>query len=290
VAHRRTRDRRDDRPDGRLGADQRDENARLTAADRELRLAELETIYRSAPIGLAVLDRRLRYLRINERLAEINGVTVADHLGRAVREVVPELADALELLAARVFETGEAVTDYELAGTTASQPGVLRVWREQWLPVTDAAGAVTGILVLVEEVTERRLAETALQQREREYAAMFESSTVGMAQADPTIARFTRVNQALAEMTGYSVEELCRMSWVDLTHPDDRRLDAEALAPVLEGTADRWTSEKRYLRKDRSVIWVNVAGTLIRGPESQPPRTIAIIKDITDRKRAEEAA
>ena len=119
-------------------------------------LAEIEAIYDTARIGLCVLDRELRYVRINERLAEINGFPVADHLGRTIRDMVPAIADKVEAIAARIFETGQGVPDVELSGTTVAAPGSLRFWLEQWMPLRNAAGEIIGINVVVEDITERK--------------------------------------------------------------------------------------------------------------------------------------
>ena len=123
------------------------------------RLAEIEDLYLNAPVGLCVLDRDLRWVRINERLAEINGIPAADHIGRTVRELMPELADAVEPEMRRVLETGEPRLDIEIVAETPAQPGVERSWMEQWLPLRDAEGRVTGLSIVVEETTERRQAE-----------------------------------------------------------------------------------------------------------------------------------
>ena len=87
-------------------------------------LLELETLYRTAPIGLALVDRDLRFLRINEKLAEIDGVPMDAHIGRTLREVVPGVADTIEPLYRRVFETGEPVLHVEIHGTTPAQPAL----------------------------------------------------------------------------------------------------------------------------------------------------------------------
>ncbi|HTE41407.1 MAG TPA: PAS domain-containing protein [Steroidobacteraceae bacterium] len=123
---------------------------------------ELENIYRTAPIGLGLIDEELRFLRINERLAEINGISRAQHLGRTVRELVPALADQAEAMCRRVFRTGEPVLDVEFRGETPAQPGVQRVWSESWYPIKSPQGKTIGINVVVEEITERKRAEATL--------------------------------------------------------------------------------------------------------------------------------
>ena len=119
-------------------------------------LAEIEAIYDTARVGLCVLDRESRYVRINKRLAEMNGLPVADHIGKTVREIVPAIADTVEEIAARVFETGQGVPDVELSGTTAAAPGSLRVWLEQWMPLRNASDEIVGVNVVVEDITDRK--------------------------------------------------------------------------------------------------------------------------------------
>jgi PAS domain S-box-containing protein len=134
-------------------------------------LAETEQLYRSAPVGLCALDCELRYVRINERLAEMHGLSPAQHLGRTVREIVPDLADAVEPRLRLILETGEAVLDYEVQGETAAQPGVRRTWIESWLPLRSASGEVTGINIVVEEITGRKQAEEQMQRHAEELRA-----------------------------------------------------------------------------------------------------------------------
>ncbi|MCU0633307.1 MAG: PAS domain-containing protein [Gemmatimonadaceae bacterium] len=130
--------------------------------------AELEAVYRSAPVGMCLFDRELRYVRINARMAEMNGIPVAAHLGRTFRELLPDVADAAEALARRVLDTGVPQHDVEVRGSTPAAPGVERVWLSQWTPLHDAAGAIVGVHVVGEEVTARH---AALAERERLLAA-----------------------------------------------------------------------------------------------------------------------
>ena len=138
---------------------------RREAADRQRaeevasqRLKEIEDLYRNAPVGLCVLDRELRWVRINERLAEINGMPVASHIGRRIRDLMPKLADSVEPEMMRVLETGQPRLNIEVVGETPDRPGVQRSWLEQWLPITDSEGQVIGLSIVVEETTERKRA------------------------------------------------------------------------------------------------------------------------------------
>jgi PAS domain S-box-containing protein len=131
-------------------------------------LLELETLYRTAPIGLALVDRDLRFLHINEKLAEIDGVPMDAHIGHTLREVVPGVADTIEPLYRRVIETGEPVLHIEIHGITPAQPGIERDWLADYYPLKGPHGSVQAVGAIVVEITERRRAEIALR-RSKEF-------------------------------------------------------------------------------------------------------------------------
>jgi PAS domain S-box-containing protein len=122
----------------------------------------LDTLLTHAPVGFAFFDRELRFVRINERLAEINGYSVAAHLGKTMADILPALAPALNEMAASILATGQPVLDREFAGETARAPGVTRYWNGSWYPVHSQRGEIIGFGAVVEEITQRKQAEAAL--------------------------------------------------------------------------------------------------------------------------------
>jgi len=127
-------------------------------AEREGRsaaqLSELEALYDEAPVGLGFLDRELRFVRINAALAEMNGPSVAEHIGRKVWDIVPDLRRSAEPMLRRVLDAGETLRGVELSGETPARPGERRDWIEMFYPIRDAAGAVVGVGICCGEVTE----------------------------------------------------------------------------------------------------------------------------------------
>lgn len=143
---------------------QMEESLRQSEETARQRLAELEAIYDSAPIGLCVLDQQLRWVRINERLAEMNGFPVQAHLGRSVRELLPDLAPMAEPVLRQILEKDQPVLNLELHGETPAQLGVERTWREHMFPLHNHDGAVIGINIVAEEITERKRQERELKE------------------------------------------------------------------------------------------------------------------------------
>ncbi len=131
-------------------------------------------------------------------------------------------------------------------------------------------------------------ARRKIEESEKQFQAMFELASIGIAQADPHTGQWVRVNQKMCDITGYTAEEMLALRVPDITHPEDRERDWEAYQRVVRGEAPNYRLEKRYIRKDGTVVWVSVNMTVIRDAAGQPLRTMATLEDITARKQAEE--
>jgi len=119
------------------------------------------------------------------------------------------------------------------------------------------------------------------------FRAIFENSGSGMALVDMQ-GRPVKCNPALQKILGYTEEELLGMSFMEFTHPDDREWEWELYAELMAGKRDKIEYEKRYITKDRQVIWVNLVSTMVKDEEGTPKYAVGMIQDITERKQAEE--
>lgn len=132
-------------------------------------------------------------------------------------------------------------------------------------------------------ITGRKRAEERLRESEGRYRALLSQAMIGVAHSDLT-GRFTLVNQKYCEITGYSESELLDMRIRDLTHPDDLTFNLELFEKLItEGTP--FEIEKRYQRKDGSIIWVHVGASAMVNDEGKPESAVAVVLDTTERKR-----
>lgn len=139
----------------------KDEQLRRMA---EADAAILSTLLEDAPFGFALLSNDLRFLRINHELAAMNGFSVAEHEGRHVFDLLPQLRENAEPILRHVLETGEPVREVEIIGETVADPGVEHVWRESFFPVRAPGRPPVGIAALARDETELRRLQREIEQ------------------------------------------------------------------------------------------------------------------------------
>jgi PAS domain S-box-containing protein len=196
----------------------------------------LQLIYDTAPIGLACLSPDCRYLQINQRLTELCGISVEDHLGRSVRDCVPALADAVEGIVRSIMDTGDPVIGIEVAGQRADQADE-RFWITYWHPLRSPSGEIVGVNVAAEEITERKRAEAALLASERQFHTLADSipQLVWMAEAG---GKIFWLNSHWHEYTGPLVGEISSHNWQTILAPASLSEAQRRWAQALEaGTA-----------------------------------------------------
>ena len=137
------------------------------------------------------------------------------------------------------------------------------------------------------DISERKAAEAALRQSQMRLAATYNHALVGIAEVDQSGA-ILRANEQFSVVTGYSLHELRRMTIFDITHPADLAMERRLFSEQWSRREATYTTEKRYVRKDGAVIWVELAASLVDSEDGGEPYGVRILRDITDKKRAEE--
>ena len=248
-----------------------------------LRQAQFEAFFAAANAGLMILDRQLRYVQINEAMAELNGICVADHIGRSLREMLPELAATLEPILQEIMDTGKPILDYEVVGETPKQPGILRYWQVSYYPLRDENGLVFGVGAIVIEISDRKRAE----KEQARLTAIVEATSdlVGVADAS---GHSIYLNKAGQKMLGISPEEAgSQFSINSVLAPSARAKFHDEVFPIAlrEGT---WAGEILFLSRDGQEVPVSQV-LIVHTTEAGEVEFISTIaRDIRDRKKAEE--
>ncbi len=138
------------------------------------------------------------------------------------------------------------------------------------------------------EIAQRRDAENAMREREQLFRATFEQAAVGVSLTGSD-GRWIMVNDRLCQILGYTRDELLQRTFRDVTHPDDLEASLALVERLVRGEVRTYTTEKRYVRKDGSVVWTNLTASTVREPAGQLKYGIAIVEDISERKLAAEA-
>ncbi|MBE9207886.1 PAS domain S-box protein [Nostoc sp. LEGE 06077] len=251
-------------------------------------LSLLDALLAGAPVAVCFLDRELRYVRINQVLADINGFPIEAHLGQKFGDVFSSMATQFEAQLQQVLETGEPLLNVEISGEMPGKPGVYGYWLGNYYPVRNALDETVGIGIILSDVTATKVAEIALRESESRFRAMFNQAAVGIALVALN-GKFLQVNPALCDITGYSQEELIQMNFQDITHPDDVANDWQQAGKVLAKEISGYSLEKRYIRKDGSLVWVNLTSSAVWDIHGQAKYAVGIIEDISDRLQAETA-
>jgi PAS domain S-box-containing protein len=249
----------------------------------------LGEIINALPARVFWKDKNLVYLGCNTVFARDAGFAdPKDMIGKNDTAMVwREQAEAYRRDDRQVIESGRPKLLIEESQTTPAGKTITLLSSK--LPLRDARGEIIGMLGTYIDISARKQAQEALRASEEQFRAMFELASIGMAQADPRTGQWLRVNQKMCDITGYPAGEMLQLRVSELTHPDDRQKDWAAFQQVARGEMPDYRLEKRYLRKDGTVVWVNVNMTVVRDAAGQPVRTMATIEDITERRRAEAA-
>jgi PAS domain S-box-containing protein len=189
--------------------------------------------------------------------------------------------------AARRYLAGET-SKYELESRVRHKDGSYRWMLARGVAVRDAGGKPVRFVGSGIDITDRKRAEEALRQSEERFRGTFENAAVGIGHVGVG-GRFLRVNEKFCTIVGYPREELLQRTIRDITHPDDLAASLKKSAALLRGESPGFTLEKRYLRRDGSVVWVELSASLQRDAAGNPDYFIGVVQDISERKRLEEA-
>ena len=287
----------------------------------------LQGLYQEAPVGLCSLDTNLRYIQINDWLAALNGLPVEAHLGRTIREVLPDVAAGVEQQLRKVMETGEPIIDGRVDAETPAHPGVVRNFQHHYYPNRSEGGRIVGVSCVVADITERKRAEEALRRAHDELEARVTERTARLAavnaqlkteiterrkaeetlretnerlrlllettsavpwEADARTWRFTYVGPQAVKLLNYPVQQWYEKDfWATHLHPEDRQRAVDFCESSSRKLAD-YEFEYRMISADGRVVWFHDLVSVVSA-NGVPTLLRGVMIDITERKQAEEA-
>jgi len=250
------------------------------------RLAQLNAIYDGVPVGLCFLDRNLRFVSVNKRLAEIHNIPVASHLGRHMAEVLPDKFPACEPYLLRALD-GIPHSGLEIHYPDPHQPDATRTFLVSFQPARDEVDEVIGVSISVVDITRRKQAEEALAESEDHYrhAVELNPQIPWTAEPDGIVLDTT---QRWETLTGLTKEESLGKGWIRALHPDDRLPTLKAWEEAVR-TGHPLDTQYRIFRCDGVWRWMRARAAPRRNNEGKIIRWYGTLEDIDDHKKAEEA-
>jgi PAS domain S-box-containing protein len=222
------------------------------------------------------------FLEVNDIACQRLGYTRQELLRMSPRDIdAPEELALMPAIAARLLADKRVVWE----GVHVSKDG-----RRTPVETSNHLVYLNGrptVVATVRDIAERRRAEDSLRESEERFRQIFEKGPLGMAIVGSD-SRFIRANAALCRMTGYTETELTSMEFRDISHPEHIVQDVEGVHRLRQGATSSYQAEKRYIRKDGDVIWGHLTATAIHDKHDQFLYFLAMVEDITARKRAEE--
>jgi formate hydrogenlyase transcriptional activator len=258
--------------------------AKVRESERTIRELKLfRTLLDHSNDAIEVVDpETLRFLDINDRACSSLGYSREELLSLSVFDIDPTVTDDLvsrvrEELKKVGFLLIESVHRRKDGSTFPVEINMRRVSMDR-----------EYIVAIARDLTERKESEDRLRVSEHRYRALHEVSPVGVCWVESETGRFLGVNPKFCEIAGRTEQDLLGLDFQSITHPDDLPPSLEKLRQLLGGEVRGYELQKRYIRPEGSVRWVE-AEIVAMGPEGKKPdRHMAIVQDITERKRAEE--
>ena len=219
-----------------------------------------------------------RFVYINDAYEKITGVKNDEVKGKTVHEVWPETEPEWIKRYGRVAVTGNSETFdlYHDPTHKLYHCNVYRPWNND-----------KRFCVIFEDITDRKEKEKALRERELRYRSLFEQAAVGVARVAPN-GKWLEVNQKLCDIVGYNKSELLKKTFQDITYKDDLEIDLENVNKMLSGIISTYSMDKRYIRKDGTLVWINLTVSLVKDENNMPDYFISVIKDISVTKKLED--
>jgi PAS domain S-box-containing protein len=268
----------------------RDITASVQAEEESLRTGQLlESVFQAVGEGIINLDRDFRILSANRAFCEQTHISCEDVIGRHCYEVThhlphPCFENGEECAVRQAFETGLPDMTVHMHPDDAGEQYI----ETRSYPIKDEAGDVVSVIETFLDVTESKRAEKALMESEARFRVIFEQAAVGVLQVNALTGHLERANSKLCDIVGIESDEIENIAFAEIMPPDDFKAFMDKVKILFEGTVKEANMEMRFIHKNGSEVWVDLTLSPMRLADGRPSHYIAVVQDITVRKKAEE--
>ena len=269
----------------------------LEMQNEELRRAQMELeasrnryvdLYDFSPAGHLTLDTHGKIVEANLSAGALLGLNRKELIGQPLARfiIARDDQDTFHRHCQDVLKTGARhICELQLRNET----GTSRWVYFESLAVHDVPGRITHWRTALLDITEHKRAEEALRRSEGRFRTMLAQAPIGIARIDSLTGQIHEVNSTYAQIVGRTTEEMRSLDWMSISHPDDVQADLDNMARLNAGEIAGFQMEKRLVRLDGTVVWINLTVASIQVEEHAGPHHLAMIEDIATRKQAEEA-
>lgn len=255
---------------------------KLKESEKRFRL-----IFENSPIGITLTDKNGKIIYCNPKWEEIIGYKLEEIEKLSWMDLTykDDLKEDLEKFDKLI--KGE-LNSYSLEKRAIRKDGEVIWIYLTVVRVDDENGDFLYEIAMIEDITERKKIEIKLKESEERFRTIFEKSPLGIAICDRE-GKYILANETLLKIIGYTFDELKNISWKDYTHPEDLDKNLELYNKLINKEIDKFSIEKRYIRKDGKIVYVKVNSAAVFDDEGNFLYELSTIEDITDKKMLENA-
>jgi PAS domain S-box-containing protein len=245
-------------------------------------IEESKLLFEDIQEGIWKIDKDAYTIYVNDKLANMLGYSIDEMLGKHLFSFMDKEAMIIATSKLENRKKGEReVHEFEFVHKSGKKVQTLITTS----PIIDSNGVYNGAIATLLNISELKRVEDLMKRSEMKFKKIFYCAPIGTCIINPK-GKLLEVNDVFLKITGYSRDEIFNVPVKELTHPDDREMNIRFAKKALEGELDEYRLEKRYLRKDGSITWVDMSVSVVRDTDKNILYSVVMLKDITEERKA----
>lgn len=251
----------------------------------ETEILKLSKAVDHSPVSIIITDVSGDIEYVNPKFCELTGYTIEEVIGK--KPAIVQSGTTSPEYYKNLWDTILSGKQWRGELLNKKKNGEFYWEQVSISPIFDDNGKITHFIAIKEDITEKKMSAEALSNSEKRFRVLFEQAAVGVAQIETATGRFIHINQKYCDLIGYSLAEMQRMDFHNISHPEELKIDLYNMERIKAGEIDEFSMEKRLYKKDGNTVWVNLTVSPMWTKGTVPDYHVAIVQDITERKRAE---